>query len=161
MKITRRSGSLVLPGLLAVVLAGIVAGQPASMNRAGLLVQFSDGSIQTGCIEFSESQISGYELLRRSGLEIVAAEGSAICSIAGEGCGAENCFCAFPPNYWSYWLGRNGWQPAPIGAGSRNVADGMLDGWVWGDGSAAPPNTAFAEICETETSQFLPIVADQ
>jgi hypothetical protein len=147
-----------LISLLLVVLAGIAAGQPASMNRAGLLVQFRDGSIQTRCVAFSESRISGYELLRRSGLGIVAADGAAICSIDGQGCGAENCFCAFPPDYWAYWLGGDAWQPAPIGAGSRTIADGMLDGWVWGDGSVAPPATEFAEICGAEAVQFLPFL---
>lgn len=145
-------------GMLVVVLAGIAAGQAASTNRAGLLVQFSDGSIQTRCVEFSESRISGYELLLRSGLDVVAAEGAAICSIEGTGCGADNCFCAFPPDYWNYWLGGDEWQRAPVGAGSRNVTDGMLDGWVWGDGSTAPPDREFATICGTEAAQFLPFV---
>ena len=72
--------------LSALVLIPAGAQEP---HQAGLLVQFSEGRTETRCIEFSEEQISGYEVLLRSGLEVVVAGdvgmGSVVCSVDGEG----------------------------------------------------------------------------
>ena len=51
----------------------LAATHAQQSNRAGLVVRFGDGSLTTRCVEFSESTISGYDLLTRSGLNIVAA----------------------------------------------------------------------------------------
>ncbi|RLC66222.1 MAG: hypothetical protein DRI48_05180, partial [Chloroflexi bacterium] len=46
--------------------------QAQSPNRVGLVVRFGDGSLVTRCVEFSEPEISGYDVLTRSGLNVVA-----------------------------------------------------------------------------------------
>lgn len=59
--------------------------------------------------------------------------------------------------YWSYWLGASfdaTWSYAPVGCGSRKLADGSVDGWAFGTGSgftwkeleAAPAKTATGVI---------------
>jgi uncharacterized repeat protein (TIGR01451 family) len=123
-----------------------------SQNQAGLVVRFGDGSTITRCVTFSEPEISGLEVLYRSGLTVVAA-GSAVCDIEGEsGCPASNCFCQCPGGgsaclYWTYWhLVDGAWVYASGGAGSYAVHDGGVEGWAWGsDGS--PPVLSFDEIC--------------
>jgi hypothetical protein len=109
-------------------------------NQVGLVVQFSDGSTVTRCVSFSEPEISGYEVLVRSGLSIVAATspgvGTAICKIEDEGCPAENCFCQCQGAtcvYWSYWhLSGDAWSYSNVGASGYQVVHGQVEGWHLG-----------------------------
>jgi hypothetical protein len=82
--------------------------------------------------------------------------GYGVCAIGGEGCPAgQDCFCecrGSPCAYWVYsHLGPDGsWAISGVGASGWEVRDGDVDGWVWGDGSAAPPVVAFEEICPSQ-----------
>jgi hypothetical protein len=116
-------------------------------------VRFGDGSLTTRCVEFSGATISGYDLLTRSGLDIVAAfdsgQGAAICSIEGTGCPAESCLTCDMPNYWSYWHLQDGaWVYSQAGASGYTVRDGDVEGWRWGSGGS-PPVVPFDQICAT------------
>jgi len=144
---------LVLIVLLALTIVGI--GLPGvraqSPNRAGLVVRFGDGSFITRCVEFSEPQISGYDVLIRSGLSVVVAyysgEGAAICEIEHEGCPVEECLTCAYPNYWSYWhLADGAWAYSQAGAAGCTVHPGDVDGWSWGTGDP-PPVIPFDQIC--------------
>jgi hypothetical protein len=146
-------GLTVLLALVAVAGPGARAQSP---NRAGLLVRFGDGTVITRCVEFSEAEINGYELLQRSGLAVVAAfdlgPGAAICKIEHQGCPASNCFCASPPDFWSYWFMVNGqWQFSALGCSNRTLSNGDMDAWSWGPGTAGggtePPMVSFDQIC--------------
>ncbi|MGQ9599727.1 MAG: hypothetical protein ACUVWZ_09945, partial [Anaerolineae bacterium] len=143
--------------LLALLLILLVAsiGQPGAKaqgeNRVGLVVQFSNGSYLSRCILFSESRISGYDVLLRSGLELgVSVEGGMgvfICSIGGIGCPVTNCMCDYPPNYWSYWHLVNGeWVYSQMGASGHMINHGDVEGWSWGAGSP-PVVIPFEQIC--------------
>ena len=85
-------------------------------NQVGLVIVHGDGSATTRCIEFSEPQLTGYDVLARSQLHLsISADsmGAAICGIDGEGCTVpqEDCFCQMnqnPPLYWSYWQRKEG-----------------------------------------------------
>jgi energy-coupling factor transport system permease protein len=122
-------------------------------HYAGLVVQFEDGSVVRECLSFSEENITGLELLGRSGLDI-AIWGTAVCRIESAGCDypAERCFCeclAPPCRFWSYWQWRDGrWVYSEVGASQRQVSDGDIDGWVWGDGQT-PPAADLEQICST------------
>ncbi len=145
---------LVLIVLLALTVVGI--GLPGvraqSPNRAGLVVRFGDGSFITRCVEFSEPQISGYDvLLIHSGLNVVVAyysgEGAAICKIEHEGCPVEECLACAYPNYWSYWhLADGAWAYSQAGAAGYTVHPGDVEGWSWGTGDP-PPVVPFDQIC--------------
>lgn len=149
---------LFLP-LLVLLLPAPMRGQ--GQRRAGLVVQFSDGSVRTSCVEFAEEQITGLQLLQRSGLEVIAQTGggsAAVCKIGPDGCNfpAEPCFCKFgggqQGQYWAFWrLASEGWQYSNIGAGSAPVANGDVQGWAWGVGSvqtgAQPPLVSFEQAC--------------
>jgi hypothetical protein len=120
-------------------------------NRVALVVRFDDETVVTRCITFSEAQISGYEVLDRSGLKIVAdfsGMGAAICKIEDTGCSdSSNCFCKSPPDYWSYWhLDGEAWVYAQAGASGHQVSDGDVEGWSWGP-AKPPPVIPVDEIC--------------
>ncbi len=136
--------------------------QAQDLNQVGLIVQFDDATISTYCISFTGDSISGYDVLQQSGLEVLAAfdpMGAALCKIAGAGCSVDNCFCQFPPNYWSYWhMSNNNWSYSQQGASNYQVQDGGIEGWRWGKGEPPTVNYAFDEICKpaTETSTATP-----
>lgn len=158
-----------------MLMAGVVVVSSATAqqvpNRAGLVVRFGDQRTETRCVEFSEPEITGLELLERSGLGLAVdyqAGGAAICSINDTGCPADDCFCQCAGGadcvYWSFWQHQsNGWRYSAGGAGVIIVRDGELNGWSWGPGSvteAIPPQeTSFDEICVAaapSTPTFVP-----
>lgn len=155
---------LVLTCLL--VLTALFAGAPSAQanepNRAGLVVRFGDGSVWSGCITFSEPQIAGLELLRRSGLSVIIEEGSvyggAVCKIGPDGCDFPytSCFCQCEGAdclYWAYYHLQGGvWQYSNVGAGNYWVRPGDVEGWAWGSGTygmngALPPAVTFDQVC--------------
>lgn len=154
------AGALLLSAVIATWIAlgngRTAAEQP---NRAGLVVTFSDGSTASRCVEFAEEQISGAELLKRSGLPLVlwgTGAGAAVCKIADEGCDNPNdCFCRCDGSgcrYWAYYALEDGqWRYASAGASLRKVHNGDVDGWAWGTGKigegATPALLTFEEIC--------------
>ena len=58
-----------------------VRAQP--LNRAAILVNYGDRT-ETYCVAFPEAQISGVELLRRAGLEVVGNLGEVARHLAGQ-----------------------------------------------------------------------------
>lgn len=125
--------------------AAVAISRPASaqaQNRAGLVVAYANGAIETRCVTFSEASITGYEMMRRSGLAFsaqVSGLGAAMCKIGDQGCSypAQSCFCkcenpASGCGYWIYgqWSGSS-WRYAGVGAVARTITDGQIDGWVW------------------------------
>jgi hypothetical protein len=147
--------------IVAVVAVAAVHGHAGAQgpNRAGIVVSFGEGRIESGCIEFDEAEISGEELLRRAGLAVVASSdwgGGATCMIDDVGCAdPSDCWCQCHGStcrYWAYFTLEDGdWRYSPIGARQRKVHDGDVDGWSWGAGSvgsgAKPAPVAFEELC--------------
>lgn len=142
------------------------AGRPASAQserRAGLIVQFGDGSTTQRCVRFSEDALTGEELMRRARMPAIfeySSLGPAVCKIGNEGCDypAEGCFCQCQTlgascTFWNYLQKTDsGWRPLPTGAGARIVQDGMVVAWSWavGDGesvSTTLPDVSIDQIC--------------
>lgn len=156
----RRFPLFILSGLVLLLAAGLTRAD--GPNQAGLVVVHGDGAVETVCVSFTESQISGLDLLERSGLDLNyeagGGMGGAICRIDGEGCTypQDDCFCQCQSGgaectYWSYWLLDGGsWQYASLGAANRTLSGGEVDGWVWGPGSDPPPQVGFTEICQPD-----------
>ena len=162
--------SAVLAALLLLAILALpwatMAGGPDGENRAALVVRYEDGSVETKCVSFSEPEITGEELLQRSGLTVVmdynALAGGAVCSIKGlrspaaaGGCSVQDCFCRCQGSdcqYWAYfhWVD-GGWQYSQLGASSYQVKNGSLEGWSWGPGNfssgTAPPVVKFEDVC--------------
>jgi hypothetical protein len=161
---------VLLLGLLLVGQAVEVRGQSPA-NRAALVVSYAEGISEAVCVSFSEEEISGYDLLRRSGLDMISEAsglGEAICRIGGE---ADTRGCNFPPQkcfcecqgadclYWSYWRLENGeWRYSQQGSSLSRVGNGSVEGWVWGSGTLnqdadrSPPLVAFEDVCKDPTA---------
>jgi hypothetical protein len=142
--------------LLVLVMAPAQDSLAQDINRAGLVVQFGDGSLETRCVEFSEASISGLELLERSGMPVLAAYdpsmGAMVCKIQDEGCPVDDCLCESPPDYWSYWHLQGGsWVYSPAGSSTFQVTDGVVEGWSWGPG-LPPPLMTINEICSSPST---------
>jgi hypothetical protein len=158
-------------GLLLVALA--VPGLPAraqpspgpARHRAALVVVFADGRLREFCVPFREDRISGFEVLRRSGLdlryEVHGGGDITVCRIEGVGADfpREDCFarcknvnqgCVF----WGYYRldpKTKQWTFPTIGAADTVVRDGAVEAWRWGEqgvgGGNPPPEAAFERIC--------------
>jgi len=153
---------LALPLLLLSLISAISAITPAPAraqatgNQAGLVVVYGDGRMITRCMAFFEPQISGADLLSRSGLSIVVEAGPlglTVCSLNGEGCPSTDCFCechGTPCVYWNYYYGNpdGSWTYAYVGAASRQITNGDVDAWLWGESSTLPPSLTFDAICD-------------
>jgi hypothetical protein len=170
---TKLRYTVAMSALMAALLINVAAlhtdtNAQAAMNRAGLVVQFKDGSVQTRCVSFSEPEISGYDLLRRAKLSVVAdvAGGGSICKIGDTGCNfpGQPCFCECQDLnqtciYWMYYFQADGaWKYSPLGAGIQKVTNGGVNGWVYGAGSASsggtmPPLLTFEQICAETQAQ--------
>lgn len=170
----RRATSRFLPiiGLIALVAAAQALHAPAEAegpNRVGLVVRFADSSVFTDCIEFSESAITGEDVLDRSGLSLVKdlsyGLGAAICKIEDVGCDdSAPCFCQCtgepPCEYWAYYhldQETNQWVYSGMGASWHTVEPGDVEGWSWGAGDAGgsdvePPLFAFEDLCAPPTA---------
>ncbi|NJD60412.1 MAG: hypothetical protein C3F13_09220 [Anaerolineales bacterium] len=136
-------------GLSGIPLSNLVAAPVP--HRAGLVIYYSDSSLYTTCISFTETTITGLDLLIRSGLPVETAtnpnQGTAVCKIGEVGNASSDCFGSMP-DYWSYWqLATNGWDYAVSGADQSQVQDGAINAWSWGTGNP-PPVLTFQNICE-------------
>ena len=146
--IIRRTGvvlALAL-GLMAALAACMGAPTPEPDKQATVIVQLDDTAALARRVSFT-APISGLVALEGAGLDVVTADmgwGTAVCSIAGVGCPAEDCFCG-GDTFWGYanWDGA-GWQGYAVGADQSVIsATGQVDGWVWG---ASAPDAAPALI---------------
>lgn len=155
------------PWLLVLLALGGVEAQDGA-NRAGLVVQYGDGHVETACVAFAEPELDGVQLLERSGLPVVTQSigiGAAVCKIGPDGCDypAEGCFCTregASSIYWAFYTRQGeGWAYASLGAGSTPARDGDVHGWAWGQGESgsgvAPPLVDLETICGPASSQVV------
>ena len=147
---------LVLVACTLIPLIGVALAQ--TPNRAAIIVRAESGDVTQMCVSFEEAEITGAELLERSGIEYVQdanSLGTAVCSIEGDGCSADDCFCDYP-TFWGYWTREDTadrWEFSNNGASDRTVRNGTLDGWSWGrDGKPPPPRLAFDEVCAADAA---------
>lgn len=151
--------------------AGGTAGGAQETHHAGLVIVFDEERVETLCIEFTEDEISGAELLRRSGLPVVLTGfgglGAGVCRIDDVGCSdPTDCFCqcrGAECSYWAYHAFEDGeWDYLPVGASQRRLQDGDADAWVWGAGRDEPATTGSVcpEVAATPTATPRPPSAD-
>lgn len=175
----RRFSRLLILLALPLLLMGWEGSRAQSVNRAGLVVQFGDGNVVTACVQFTSETVTGADLLRLSGMDVImdpnSGFGEAICKITvgdfSDGCDfpLEACFCqcrGADCKYWAYYhLKGNAWEYSQLGASNWLVKDGDVEGWAWGSGSfgggsfdVEPPVIPFDQICIpfTPTPTFTP-----
>ncbi|MGH2557967.1 MAG: hypothetical protein ACRDJH_02805, partial [Thermomicrobiales bacterium] len=135
-------GALLLLVLLALLAPlGAVTGE--ELNHAGVVVRYGDERLTYAYVAFPEEEITGAELLERTGIPIVTVTfgglGAGVCSIDREGCSAGECrrrVCQGPGNespFWQYFRqdAPGDWRPLVLGASATKVRDGDVDGWSW------------------------------
>jgi hypothetical protein len=156
-------------GLLLYTAQGTAA---ENGNQAALIIRFSDDRVESRCVEFAEPQISGYDLLLRSGLPLVVEAqgmGALVCAIEEVGCPSHDCLCQCQANdcvYWSYWQRQeeSEWRYAAAGASQSQVKNGDIQRWSWGLGGATlaapPPPLSFADVCGADDTAVSPPIPD-
>lgn len=163
----RSKQSFFLRGILLLFVLLCESGpvRAQETNRAGLVVVFGGDDVFSTCVEFAEPELTGYELLERAGLRVVAENhilGKAICKIEDVGCDfpGEACFCeclGTPCVYWSYWYWEDGdWVYSGKGVSSRSLHNGDVDAWVWGNDATSPPLLSFESLCLPPTATPTP-----
>jgi hypothetical protein len=156
-------GRFLYKHLLLLLITGLVLASQTlaqTTNRAALVVSFGGGQVETACVEFSEPEITGLEVLQRAGLNVeaqVQGLGAAVCRIDGTGCPGDNCFCQCTGGgacrFWNYWHLVNGqWQFSQVGGSIYPVQNGAVEGWSWGISSPGgegeqPPVYTFDQVC--------------
>ncbi len=147
---------MLIPVLAALAQPGNMHAQQGGQNRAGVVVQFGDGTARTYCVAFAGDSISGLDLLAGTGLEVKVENyggmGAMVCKIGPDGCDypEQPCACqSYGPGgvYWSYHHLKDGrWVRSQVGASSYRAHNGDVDGWAWSDGSP-PALYTFEQIC--------------
>jgi hypothetical protein len=159
-------------GVMLLLLAPTVVAGAQEPNQAGLVIQSGEGQVETICIGFDEDEITGDELLVRSGLDLVldpsSSMGVTLCRVEELGCNypAEHCFCQCMGggdcSYWNYFYrdaGADSWTYSALGTGLRKVRPGAVEAWVWGDGRQPPSEElTFEAICLPPTPEPTPTV---
>lgn len=129
------------------------AGQ--ALQHAGVVIVFPDGT-DTYCVSFEDDELSGAELLQRTGLRLVLSGfggmGAGVCRIDNVGCSDPgDCFCqcrGADCRYWTYYkMDGKAWRIQNIGASTRRVHDGDVDAWVWGNGHTSPGAASIGALC--------------
>jgi hypothetical protein len=148
---------------LTMLMAVPTYAQGPGPSRAGLVIVSEGGAVSTACVEFDGESINGADLLRRSKVGVVLGVygglGYGVCAIGDVGCfGGEDCFCqcrSAPCAYWVYSHRQpdGSWAVSGVGASVWEVRDEDVDGWVWGDGSTAPPAVGFEQVCPSNVSE--------
>lgn len=126
-------------------------------KQADVIVQVDDHAQLVRRLAFTQP-ISGLVALQWSGLQVVTTTtsfGPAVCSIAGVGCPATDCFCD-ANRFWAYtyWDGR-AWQSYAVGAASSVISQtGAVEGWRWGE-FGAPQVAATQTLAAAEALTWL------
>lgn len=165
----RQPRALLISVLLLIAALVATPGAPASgareatpagtLNHAGLIVEHGDGRLTYALISFAEPELTGIELLERSGLEFASVPfgglGDAICQVEGEGCDLTTCrrtVCQTGSDapFWHFLALTEGgtWDAVDLGASSFKVRDGDIVAWSWTNGPVGIPPTTIAEIAE-------------
>jgi hypothetical protein len=152
---------------LLIAAAWPLAGVPAIAcategPRAALVVD--DGSAVTElCVALDAPTVSGTRLIElahaQHGLAYsLGFGGQAVCMLNGVGTTSGDCFADYP-DFWGYWHGDGDgeWVWGSSAAATFDVANGDIEGWVFGSGDSGtthdrPPPLASGDVC--------PVVAD-
>jgi hypothetical protein len=106
----------------------------------------------TRCVAFVEDQITGFQLIQRSGLEYQSqafgSMGNAICQLDDEPQNVPSS-CFGSGAYWQYFhRTASGWAQSSLGASSWTLHDGDMDGWRYASGAGqAPTAVGFNAVC--------------
>jgi hypothetical protein len=126
--------------------------QASSAHHAALVVEHGNGAVIRVCVSFSEAQITGEELLRRSGIEYstqpYGGNGDAVCQVDNEPAGYTNCFQ--DGKFWALFVSRSdgAWAYSSHGVSTAEFGDGDGEGLRYQSQSgSSPPGASPAGVC--------------
>ena len=128
-----RATALALTLAAATLLPACLVAAQGGPGTADLVVDPADGRLLVRRVALGPGgAVTGLDLLARSGIPMAEA-GGAVCSLAGVGCPAGDCFCN-PARYWAYYHGTpgGGWHSSDDGAALHHLRPGDVEGWAWG-----------------------------
>jgi len=151
--------------LLVVCILGLANLWPASalaadFNVAGLVVDYGDGRISYAWVPFEEDEISGVDLLQRSGLDLVTVGfggmGEGVCQIDDTGCPVGECrkrLCQTSDPGSPFWRLSNQtapgeWTFANAGASASRVHSGDIQAWSWAGSDVTLPAISMEELAD-------------
>jgi hypothetical protein len=139
----------------AVSRVGLVAAgcaQASSAHHAALVVEHGNGVVIRVCVSFSGAQITGEELLQRSGIEYstqpFGGNGDAVCQVDNEPAGYTNCFQ--DGKFWAMFVSRSDrtWAYSLQGVSTAEFGDGDAEGFRYQSQSgSSPPGASPAGVC--------------
>jgi hypothetical protein len=115
----------------------------SALHRAGLVVIHGDGSRTVAVVAFPEDEITGIELLHRSGIDMLSIPfgglGEGICQLEREGCDVVECrrtVCQTSRDapFWQLFdrVAADGTlASAPLGGSATRIRDGEVAVWAW------------------------------
>jgi hypothetical protein len=120
----------------------------ASAARVGIYIDDGEGGITGKCRDFGEGA-TAYDVIKNDGDFVIKdyGWGYAICSVKGNGCPEENCFCDPSGNFWNFLYNRGSWRMSSVGVGDHNIEDREIIGFKWGQWGATPDDIAFEDVC--------------
>lgn len=118
---SRSARALVLVVVALLLAFGLIGCARPAPQTAHVVVQFADGATTLRPISWT-GELTRVAALELAGLTVAAdPAGEVVCSIAGEGCPSDDCFC--PANRWAqgHWDGAGWdtetWPPPPVANG--------------------------------------------
>jgi hypothetical protein len=122
----------------------------------------AQGATRTLCLDLPSTAATGLDALNATGLDLnvmAGPLGAGVCRLDGLGCTfpAEPCFCRCQGttcSYWAYFFQDAGgaWQYSGLGAASRRLTTGAVEGWLWTESANQTPTgqlpaISFNTIC--------------
>ena len=120
-------------------------------SKAGVVLKKPSGETKQICVEFSEEIISGYELLKRAGLN-PKSEGGFIIEIDNIR-SKKSDQMSEDDSFWSYWHFDQNWKFNNVGVNYSKVKDGSIEGWELSTGINSLPQINFEELCKKNVSE--------
>jgi hypothetical protein len=164
-------GAALTPVTLPAVTGAAPACAAATGPHAALVIETGTHDLRL-CVALDAPTVSGTHLIELAGAQQhlsygFGSGGQAVCRLAGVGPQGDDCFADYP-DFWGYWRGdgHGGWTWSSTGAASTTVADGDLDGWVWGSGDAGttharPPSLSLTDVCVPPAPSPTPAASPQ
>ncbi len=141
---------------ICIVLLFAPSARAASMNEAGLIVDYGEGSTSWVWVPFEETEISVFDLLQRSEIDLVTVGfgglGEAVCQIGPSGCTVEDCrkrLCqtsSSSPFWRLYVLDGDTWRMAGNGVSGTKLGDGDIAALSWGNAEPDLPVLTITEL---------------
>lgn len=140
----------------------------ADFNAAGLVVDYGDGRISYAWVPFEEDELSGIDLLQRSGLDLVTVGfggmGEGVCQIDDTGCPVGECrkrLCQTSDPGSPFWrlsqqTAPGEWTFANAGASASRVHSGEIQAWSWTGSDVTLPAISMDDLAERAGADISP-----